>query len=511
MRLIGKKPLRLEELEAIADGRVQLALDPDPEVRERIAASRKVLEEALAKGKTIYGVNTGFGASVDHAISRDLLLSLPTNLVRYHGCGTGPFFDQKEALLMMALRANVLALGASGVREMVIERLCLFVGHGVAPCIPQEGSVGASGDLTPLSYVAALLIGEREAWFEGQILGAREIHTRLGIEPLVLLPKEALAIMNGTSAMAALTALAGLRAKRLARLAAALTAMTCEALEGSSEHFDDRIFELKPHPGQRRFAAWVREHLSTRPTPGKRLQDRYSLRCAPHIAGVLVDSLPWMREMLEIEINSVNDNPIIDGPSAAYPEGRILHGGNFYGGHLCLVADMLKNTVANLGDLLDRQLTSLCNPLTNNGLPPNLSGAPESERFAHHGFKGMEITASALAAEALKIAIPASIFSRSTESHNQDKVSLGTTAAREALRVIELVETIAMIHLLALCQAMDLRGPGTFSTKSQLLWKRVRAEIPPLISDRRMDVDIQKALSLYRGGALELEEDWSAS
>jgi hypothetical protein len=258
--------------------------------------------------------------------------------------------------------------------------------------------------------------------------------------------------------MVALGCLAFAQARRLGRWCAALTAMASEALAGNPGHFDDRIFAAKPHPGQRACARWIREDL--RPGAGEaarpdmpRIQDRYSVRCAPHVIGVLVDALPWIRQWLEIEINGANDNPLLD------PEtGDVLHGGNFYGGHACFALDALKTAVANLADLVDRQMAQICNPDMSNGLPANLVGRTGADKAAHHGFKAMQISTSALAAEALKLTMPASVFSRSTECHNQDKVSMGTIAARDCLRVLELTETVAAIATLALCQAVDLRG-----------------------------------------------------
>jgi histidine ammonia-lyase len=219
------------------------------------------------------------------------------------------------------------------------------------------------------------------------------------------------------------------------------------------------------------------------------------------VIGVLLDALPFTRTLIETEANGVNDNPLIDPD-----QGRYLHGGNFYGGHSCLATDTLKNVVANVADLLDRQLALLCNPATNHGLPPNLVARKGYDRYAHHGFKAMEITASALTAEALKMAGPTSVFSRSTESHNQDKVSMGTISAREALRVLELSETVAVVHLLGVVQAVDLRGEDDVSDVGRAIWEAVRAEVPKNEADRRMDGDIRAVLAMHHEGRLPVGE-----
>ena len=302
--------------------------------------------------------------------------------------------------------------------------------------------------------------------------------------------------MNGTSVMTALACLAFDRARRLARASSTITALASDVLQGEAAHFDARIFEAKPHPGQALCARWIREHLEYDPArgrTGRRVQDRYSIRCAPHVIGVLLDALPPMRRMLEIEVNGANDNPLVD------PEtGDVLHGGNFYGGHVAFAMDGLKSVVATVADLLDRQLALLCHPGTNNGLPANLVARTTPDRAAHHGYKAMQIAASALTAEALKLTMPASAFSRSTECHNQDKVSMGTIAARDALRVLELTERVAAIALLATCQAVDIRGPGSCRARTRAVHAEVRARVGLDDADRRHDGDIEAAVEILR-------------
>jgi len=509
--VFGREPQTIDRICEIAHGRAAVALDADPAYRRQLDASRASLERQLRAGRAIYGVTTGVGESCETEIPASFSDQMAVNLLRFHGCGTGAALTDAESAAVVAVRLASLARGCSGVRTVVLERLVDLLNHRILPRIPSEGSVGASGDLTPLSYVAAVLHGEREVSFRGAVVPAAQAFEACGLEPLTLRPKESLSLMNGTSMMTGVACLAFRRAHRLGRLAAALTAMASDVLRGNPSHFDERIFALKPHPGQVACARWIREDLDYRgpdraaPSPDKsgkppaktRIQDRYSIRCAPHVIGVLLDALAAFRPMLETEINSVNDNPIVDAE-----RDEILHGGNFYGGHVAFAMDGLKTAVANVADLLDRQMAQLCNPMTSNGLPADLVARTGAERVAHHGFKAMQISASALTAEALKLTMPASVFSRSTESHNQDKVSMGSIAARDCQRVLELCETVAMIELLAVCQAVDLRGLAECRPRSRTLHQAVRALAPRNDADRRQDVDIARLLEAYRAGEL---------
>jgi len=498
---VGLRPLGIEDVLLLARGEARPALDPDPVVRRRIRATAEALERRLAAGETIYGVTTGFGDSCQTSVAPELAPELAANLVRFHGCGTGGALDDEAAAAVVAVRLATLARGHSGVREALVERLCELLVHRILPVIPEEGSVGASGDLTPLSYLAALVMGEREARVDGEVVPAGEALGRAGLGPMALAPKESLALMNGTSVMTALACLAFDRARNLARGAAAVTALFSEALRGEAGHFDARIFEAKPHPGQALCARWIREQLGADdPAPrGGRVQDRYSIRCAPHVIGVLLDALPPMRRTLEIEINGANDNPLIDPDT-----GDVLHGGNFYGGHVAHAMDGLKLAVASVADLLDRQLALACSSETSQGLPANLVARPGPDRAVHHGFKAMQIAASALTAEALKLTMPASAFSRSTENHNQDKVSMGTIAARDAVRVDELAERVMAIALLGACQALELRGAERARPRNRALLAAVRQAVPANTADRRQDKDIEVVVARLRAGQLGL-------
>ena len=452
---LGACRLTLEGLRGVAlEGR-GVALATDPAFRARVASSCAFLEDLLREGVEVYGVNTGYGDSCTVAIPPDLLGDLPRNLTRYHGCGLGRNLEPEEVLAVLMARLNGLAQGYSAVRLTLLEALASLINHRILPRIPAEGSVGASGDLTPLSYIAAVLQGEREVLHEGGVRPALEALREAGLAPLVLAPKEGLALMNGTAVMTGLACLAFHRAEYLSRFACRLTALAVAGLKGNRGHFHPRLFQLKPHQGQGEAAAWIHGDLDGDGDDQEtfRLQDRYSIRCAPHVIGVLRDALPWIRRDLENELNSANDNPLFDG------EARLLlHGGHFYGGHVAFAMDGLKTAVANLADLMDRQLALLVDPRFNHGLPHNLSGSEPGRAAINHGLKGVQIGASAWTAEALKGTMPASVFSRSTECHNQDKVSMGTIAARDCLRVLELTEQVAAGLALATVQALELRA-----------------------------------------------------
>ncbi|HKP94987.1 MAG TPA: aromatic amino acid ammonia-lyase [Fibrobacteria bacterium] len=525
--------LRLEDVVDLAAGEAAARLDESAAFRARIDKGADLIDALIARNGTVYGVTTGYGENVSVQVSARLASLLPAKLVRYHGVGLGRPFSREETRAIVASRLASLARGYSGVSFALLRGLQALLQKDVLPVIPEEGSVGASGDLTPLSYVAAVLCGEREAWGKegrtgetesegngiGRIPAALALRSA-GLEPYVLRPKEALAMMNGTAVMTALACLNFARAEYLTRLCSRLTSLTLAALDGNAGHFAEGLFAVKPFPGMGAAAARIRKDLSQRdadpgggpllrgslPLRGSlllrgSLQDRYSIRCAPHVIGVLEDCLPWYRDFIETELNSSNDNPIVDAE-----RGVVHHGGHFYGGHICHAMDSMKTTVANLADLVDRQIALLVDPKMNSGLPANLSGALGEESATDHGLKALQITASACTAEALKLCMPASVFSRSTESHNQDKVSLGTIAARDCRRVLELTEQVAACGLLAACQGLELRrrgqgrdgaGPGPEGPLERTLaWTRRRSAL--VGTDRSLEGDLRALLEGIR-------------
>lgn len=492
---LGEVPLTIEQLNAIADG-ASVALSEAGSVRQRIQASADLLDRLLREDGEIYGVTTGYGDSCTVSIPPELVEELPLHLTRFHGCGLGRYLDPRQGRAVLGARLASLVIGRSGVSMALLQRLIDLLNHDIIPRIPEEGSVGASGDLTPLSYIGAVLVGEREVYYRGEVRETQDVYAELGWQPLRLRPKEGLALMNGTAVMTALACEAFGRAQYLTQLTARLTALCSVALEGNPYHFDERLFAAKPHPGQAQVAQWIYQDLGGNDGARNpsRLQDRYSLRCAPHVIGVLADALPWLRQSIETELNSANDNPIIDGEV-----GRVLHGGHFYGGHIAFAMDSLKNAVANLSDLMDRQLAHLVDIKFNNGLPSNLSAATGPRAAINHGFKAVQIGASAWTAEALKQTMPASVFSRSTECHNQDKVSMGTIAARDALRVLTLTEQVAAALLLAAYQGVTLRqrlsGPKVLTAGVDALLTQVAGCFDLVIEDRPLEHSLRDTVA----------------
>ena len=496
---IGRDWLAIEDVVAAAKKQTAPRLCRDAEFESKIESGAVFLEQALKKHGGIYGVTTGYGASCTEKIGPEQYSELPLNLTRFHGCGMGDYFDNETVRALMLIRLNTLAQGFSGVSLDLLRSIDFFIEHDILPLVPQEGSVGASGDLTPLSYLAGALVGERQVTYQGRNRLSAEVLAELGRSPYRFRPKEAIAVMNGTAVMNAVAALAFSDAEYLADLACRISAMNSIALKGNAYHFSERLFALKPHPGQATAAekirtALPRENQGLQAAPAQ-IQDNYSIRCAPHVIGLFYDMRNTMRTFIETEMNSANDNPLIDPETQA-----VYHGGHFYGGHICLAMDSLKNICANMADLMDRQLAMLVDVKYNRGLPSNLTGAMRNVS-CNHGFKAVQIAVSAWTAEALKNTMPASVFSRSTECHNQDKVSMGTIAARDCARINKLTAQVASASLLAAFQAIDLRlKKGELKRQDLGLARETYDEIAgffsPLENDRPLEGDLRKTLEL---------------
>jgi histidine ammonia-lyase/phenylalanine ammonia-lyase len=491
-----------------------------PEAVRRVQATRALKHDLIAREIPVYGVTTGFGDSAHRQIAPAKAAQLQQNMLRFLGAGTGQYASPEVTRATMLMRANCLAKGNSGVRVELIERLIELLNHDVLPLIPERGSCGASGDLVPLSYVGRTLTGETEVLFEGEVREASEVLASLDLEPLELEAKEGLALTNGTSFMSAFAVLAVADARELAFVSDLCTSMASQALLGNRGHFNAFIFEAKPHPGQIESARVIRQLLEGTDLAKdsdelfhdhdmhgagfrqleRSVQDKYSIRCAPAVNGMLRDTLEWVERWVSIEINSSDDNPLFD-PIA----GRVQSGGNFMGSHMGQGMDSLKVALANLCDLMDRQLELVVDEKFNVGLTPNLIpffSDNDPEAGLHHGFKGMQLSCSALTAEALKLSNPATAHSRSTEAHNQDKVSMGTIAARDARTIVEIAQNVAAIHVIAICQALELRGIEQASPAARRVHALIRTHVPFLSGDRRMDADVAAVVELIRDGAL---------
>lgn len=512
---IDGRQLTLRQIAAVARDDKRPYVRLAPHAVDQMRASTAAKHRLISANVPIYGVTSGFGDSNTRQIHGEKAVALQANLLRFLGCGSGPDTPEDAVRATMLVRANCLARGYSAIRPDVVQLLLDCLNHDILPVIPERGSVGASGDLVPLSYLARMLVGEGRVMHKGTVVDAASALRAEGFRPITLEAKEGLALVNGTSFMSGFAVLVAHDAAELAYVAELCTAMATQVLDGNPAHFDDFIFQQKPHAGVLHSASNVRgmlgedraavdsssDNLDWEEVGYRKLdrpiQDRYSVRCAPHVVGVLRDTVEWTNDMVTIEVNSSNDNPLFDG------DGTVLNGGNFYGGHIGQVMDSLKTAVASTGDLLDRQLELVVDEKFNGQLTPNLIPHSEPEDWdagLHHGFKGMQIAASAHVAEALRWTMPATSFSRSTEAHNQDKVSMGSIAARDARSVVALVQEVAAIHLLALCQAADLRDVDVLSPATAAAHALVRKHSPFLDGDRPLDEDLQRVVHAIRNG-----------
>jgi histidine ammonia-lyase len=489
--VVGDADATLSQILAVASGRARVRLSTKRAFAARLEASQQALRRAIENDSPIYGVVTGFGNSCGNRVESNHTEKLGENLLHYHRCGVGPLLTREETRAAMFCRLLCLARGYSGVSRALLQRFVLFLNEDIVPLVPSRGSVGASGDLTPMAYIAAAFAGWHEVEFRGRRMSAKRALRAVGAKPYAFRLKEPLAVLNGTSIMTGIAAVVTARARGVLRALAAATALSVHAMAAHAYHFHETIFAAKPFAGQAAVAAELRRWLDAvlpviESTEPPCLQDPYSLRCAPQVLGVLADALDWIENWVTTEANSVNDNPIFDPASK-----RVLMGGNFYGGHIAMAMDSLKAALASAADMSDRQIALLVDKRFNRGLNDNLVMVKTDEARAHHGFKGMQITASALTAEALKATMPAAVFSRSTECHNQDKVSMGTIAASDAWQVCELVERVAAIHLLAAAQAAEMRGGLAARPALRQLFNAIRRLVPANVRDRAMDVDLE--------------------
>jgi len=507
MKTVCGNDLSIEDVCDVALRGEEVKLPEDKAFWETIEKSRKFLEDYIATGVPTYGVTTDFGDSCHNQISVEKAGELQRVICTYHGIGLGPKFDHEtgRAVVLARLNGNVKG-GHSAIRPQLARMMVTLLNKDIIPVIPQLGSVGASGDLTPLSYLGAVIMGQREVYYKGRICPTMEAFKAEGIEPLPIEAKEGLAIMNGTSVMTAVASLAWKKAERLANISDFLTAVTSEITRGKDTPFVAKVSEIKNHKGQCESAAYVYDIIKDskrvwryedflknqiEKMEGKgfvaqtnKIQDRYSIRCAPQITGVYRDTLRFARDLITEELNSANDNPLVD-----IEAGRLYNTGNFYGGHICAACDYMRTALANIADLSDKQAEVIIdgkfNGLTENLIP--FTPADHPRAGLRLGFKAAQITISAIRGEVATYCYPVSLTSAPTEALNQDKVSMGTISARKWAEQIELVFLQFATHLLAAMQAVDLAGYDDFAPFTRKVHDEVRKLSAFVEDDRELD------------------------
>jgi histidine ammonia-lyase len=505
--------LTVADVEAVARHGADAALDVH--ARERMQEARDVIDALVAEGAVVYGVTTGFGALASTTIPPEDADRLQENLLMSHAAGVGQPLPREVVRAMLLLRANTLALGHSGCRPLVVDRLLAFLSAGVHPIVPEQGSVGASGDLAPLAHLALPLIGRGQVEFGGSIVPALIALRETGLEPLALGPKEGLALLNGTQMMGAIGALVLADADRLARTASVVAAMSVEALLGTDVAFSAAYQLARPHPGQIAVAAELRHLLRDSGLQAghhghaHKVQDPYSLRCIPQVHGAVRDTLDHLRRVLDVELNSATDNPLVfPGGGVADPEavatggGRVISGGNFHGEPIAFALDFTTIAIAELGSISERRTALLVDPRLNGDLPPFLAASSgiDSGMMIH------QYTAAALVSENKVLAHPASVDSIPTSANQEDHVSMGAISARHARAVVGNVERVLAIELLVAAQALDLRLAGSDGAEPGAgvgeALARVRARIRHLESDREPGPDLVAATALVHDGEL---------
>ncbi|HEU4672112.1 MAG TPA: histidine ammonia-lyase [Candidatus Limnocylindrales bacterium] len=510
--------LTVADVESVARHGAEVRLDDD--ARARMAESRGVVERLVADGEVVYGVTTGFGDLATTFVPPDEAAALQERLLLSHAAGVGPPFDRDVVRAMLLLRANTLALGHSGCRPVLVERLGDFLRLGIHPVVPEQGSVGASGDLAPLAHLALPLIGRGQAELGGQVVPGLVALRETGLEPLTLAPKEGLALLNGTQLMTALGALLLADADRLVRTASVVAAMSVEALLGTEVAYAAAYQLARPHPGQVAVASELRHLLRDSAVQAghhgsrHKVQDPYSLRCVPQVHGAVRDALDHLRRVLEIELNSATDNPLVF-PEPAAPDavatgrGRVISGGNFHGEPIALALDFAKLAIAELGSISERRTALLVDPRLNGGLPAFLSPDPGP----NSGLMLAQYTAAALVSEDKVLAHPASVDSIPTSANQEDHVSMGPIAGRHARAVLANVERVLGAELLCAAQALDLRldelaaGAGSDGRPAagagvMAAHAIVRSRIDRLGDDRELAPDLGLATGIVRSGVL---------
>ncbi len=485
---VDGQSLTIDAVEAVARHGATTVLDE--EARERVAASRGVIDAILEAGQVAYGINTGFGKLADVLIPPDQLEQLQLNLLRSHACGVGEPFAEDVVRAMLLLRANVLATGHAGCRPVVVERVLELLNAEVHPVVPSQGSVGASGDLAPLAHLALPLVGEGEAMVGGERLSGADALWRTGFEPLTPAAKEGLALINGTQASAAVGALALADAGRLIAAADVVCALTLDALAGTDAAFDRAVHDARPHPGQSESARRIRRLLDSSAIREShrdcgRVQDAYSLRCSPQVHGTSRDAFEHTRHVLTIELNSATDNPMV------FPDGRVISGGNFHGAPISAVFDYLAITITDLASISERRFARM--------VDTSLSGLPRflvDDAGVNSGFMMVQVSAAALVSEMKTLSHPASVDSIPTSAGQEDHVSMSTWAARKLARIVELGRQVLGMEYLAATQALEFHRPLETSPALEGVIGRLRERVPRLEDDRFLADDMNAAAEL---------------
>jgi histidine ammonia-lyase len=481
---------------AVADGGARVRLAPHAAARMR--RTRAVVDDVVARNAVVYGITTGFGKLSDVAIPPERLAELQANLVRSHAAGVGPRLPEREARAMMLLRANVLAKGYSGARTELVDLLCGMLNAGLYPPIPEQGSVGASGDLAPLSHLALAMIGEGMLLGAGHPAPASEALARAGLAPVALGPKEGIALINGTQAHTAVGALALADALALWHTAHAAGAMSLEALRGTPVAFDARIHDARGQAGQRESAALLRALLAdseireSHRHGDPRVQDAYALRCMPQVHGASRDALRFAESMIARELNAATDNPLV------FDDGEMLSGGNFHGQPVAMALDVMAIALTNLATMSERRIDRLVNPDLNDGLPAFLAHDPG----VNSGFMMAQVTAAALASECKLLSHPASVDTIPTDGGKEDVVPMAMGAAWKLRRVVTNVRHVLAVELMCAAQGIDCRAPLLPGAGVRDAHAAVRAVIPPLAGDRVLGPDIEALADAIAAGRL---------
>ncbi len=487
---IDGESLNIEDVVKVA--RQNNKIDLTEEATIRIEQARKVVDEFVDNEKVVYGITTGFGKFSDVAISKEETQDLQTNLIMSHACGVGNPLDEEVSRAIMLLRVNALAKGFSGIRLSTLKVLIDMLNRGVHPLIPEKGSLGASGDLAPLSHMVLVMLGMGEAIYRGEKLSGKVAMERAGIKPIRLTSKEGLALINGTQVMTAIGALTLYDAIGVMKMADISASMTLEALRGITDAFDLRIHALRPHKGQGDSAGnllKITEGSSMTTKQGEiRVQDAYSLRCTPQIHGASKDTIEYVLNKINIEINSVTDNPIIFSD-----EKDVISGGNFHGQPMALAFDFLGIAISEIANVSERRIERLVNPQLS-GLPAFLT----EKGGLNSGFMIAQYSAAALVSENKVLAHPASVDSIPSSANQEDHVSMGTIAARKARDILENTINVLAIEILAAAQAIDFSDSEELGNGTKTAYEIVRENVGTLHEDRVMYVDINKCAELIK-------------